>query len=399
MNKKFIDFQADVELVENTIKTFESLNCNKVDFTRFQHSLNALKEIDRETFDMFRLTVATLYNMTHQSNVPETKPDAIKRKHVPHTDTINPESVERTRRVFSEVYDIIDKAVEPEEMSSDTKEMDATKEVVKPTPVYTPDPNEKVYPYNIPDTPLRKFETVYYLPETGKFMGEYSGELKPYTYQSGSICINVAVFTRAWEPRKNKIVFVKDILRENGALPLPPESTHDKKKRINLTFKNGVRFDFRLSNLTWTHGLGRTTESRDEEYLKRIIKDALGKLGENASPGEVFSSLNKEREVISVYMCSKLLPVVRSEVQAANKEREEAIEKVADKSIDDSEDLMKYVVDWKKMFKHYPSKENIADIKKYLTEKGYLKPDFSPMAIKETIKLITGVSLSLKDVM
>jgi uncharacterized protein YdhG (YjbR/CyaY superfamily) len=192
---------------------------------------------------------------------------------------------------------------------------------------------------------------------------------------------------------------VKNILRENGALPLPPKGTHDKKKKINLTFKNGVRFDFRLSNLAWTHGLGRIAESRDEEYLKRIIKDALSKLGENASPGEVFSLLNKEREVISVYMCNKLLPVVRSEVQAANKERQEAIKKLHDKSTDKGEDLMKYVVEWKKMFKHYPSKENIADIKKYLTEKGYLKPDFSPMAIKETIKLITGVSLSLKDVM
>jgi uncharacterized protein YdhG (YjbR/CyaY superfamily) len=402
MNKKLIGFQADVELVENTIKTFESLNCNKVDFTRFQHSLNALKEIDRETFDMFRLTISTIYDMTHyQPNVPETKPEVIERKHIPRTDTIDPESVRRAQDAFFNTVhtSIINNAAEPEEMCSNTNEMDATKEVIKPTPVYVPGPDVKVYPYNIPDTEKRKFEAVYYLPETGKFMGEYSGELKPYTYQSGSICINVAAFTHAWKSCKSKIVFVKNILRENGALPLPPKSTHDEKKKINLTFKNGVRFDFRLSNLDWTHGIGRTAESRDEEYLKRIIKDALGKLGENASPGEVFSLLNKEREIISVHMCNKLLPVVRSEVQAANKERQEAIKKLYDKSTDKGEDLMKYVVEWKKMFKHYPSKENIADIKKYLTEKGYLKPDFSPMAIKETIKLITGVSLSLKDVM
>jgi hypothetical protein len=396
MNKKLINFQADVELMENIIKTFEPLNCSKVDFTRFQHSLNALKEIDRETFDMFRLTVATLYNMTHQS----TKSDAIERKHIPHTDTIDPESVKRAQDAFNEVYEsVINNAAEPEEMCSDTNEMDATKEVEKPTPVYTPEPDEKVYPYNMPDTAKNKFETIYYLPETGKFMGEYSGELKPYTYHSGSICVNVAVFNSMWKPCKSKIVFVKNILRENGALPLP-KSTYDKKKRVILTFKNGIRFDFRLSNLAWAHGLGRTAESRDEEYLKRIIKDALSKLGENASSGAVFNFLNKEREVISVHMCDKLLPIVRLEVHTETEERKEAISKLSEKPDSDGEDdLLKYVADWKKMFKHYPSKSNIEDIKKYLAEKGYLKPDFSPMAIKETIKLITGVSLSLKDVM
>jgi hypothetical protein len=114
-------------------------------------------------------------------------------------------------------------------------------------------------------------------------------------------------------------------------------------------------------------------------------------------------------------MVGKLLPIVKKEVQEKEEALKEAINEefqnlgititadtatadtVADK--DAETDVMDYVYEWKKLFKHYPSKENIADIKEYLTKQGYIKDDFSPMAVKDIIKLLTGISLSLKDVM
>lgn len=404
MNKNIELFENDVTVVEETVKTFEAILDTEAETrNRFQHSLNALREIDDNTFNKFKSVVEVLYTMTRTENtaafVSSFEETVISIPTIEQLVTyVNDneyerQACERQDEVLriKEVEDILDTLVE---------------ENLKPAPLYTPADGDNVFVYAMPDSYRHRFEKVFYLPKTGQFFGEYSGELQPKIYTNGIMCIHIKKFTHKWEPVKTKLVFVRDLLNECGALPIP--NVTNKGKWV-LSFANRNRLDFRLSNLLWTHGTGRGKASRDEEYLKRIIKDALDKLGSNASDGKVFNFLNKEKEVISVHMVGKLLPLVKKEVKEEEKEAANNAYKMlnissnidtADAAAEDSKtDVMEYISEWKKLFKHYPSKENIEDIRKYLTEQGYLKDDFSLMTVKNTIKLLTGISLSLKDLM
>ena len=403
MNKNIELFENDVIVVEDTIKTFETFLDEAETRNRFQHSLNALREIDDNTFNKFKSVVEVLYTMSRTDNTTTFSSASFEETvmSIPTleqcltyaNDEYERQACERQDEVLriKEVEDLLDTLVE---------------ENLKPAPLYTPANGDNVFVYAMPDSFRYKFEKVFYLPKTGQFFGEYSGELQPKLYTNGIMCVHIKKFTHRWEPLKTKLLFVRELLNKCGALPIP--NVTNKGKWV-LSFANGNRLDFRLSNLLWTHGTGRGKASRDEEYLKRIIKDALDKLGSNASDGKVFNFLNKEKEVISVHMVGKLLPLVKKEVKEEEKEAANNACKILDinsnidstnaAAEDSKTDVMDYVYEWKKLFKHYPSKENIADIKEYLTKQGYIKDDFSLMAVKDIIKLLTGVSLSLKDLM
>jgi hypothetical protein len=430
LDERIERFQKDAAVIEETAEKFGNILFNETPgieaFRTFKQHMTVLKEFDNDTFEQFKRVVTLLNNMIMDVELNPISSPSMNNPFTsdPWTKMPSPSwgihsktrynspdfpntgfnsdltygmelpDIEAGMKAFNEEFKRAEEAFKQAEqhktVESTTDELIATVEKIndsiKKEIESDSDSHEDAFEWNYQTENGSKYETVWYYPDTGECFGSVTGKFNPEIYMDGRVILRVKRTDTIEEKVSSRMFPVNQIIDESGAMPAP--KNRPGKKNWSLIFENGNKLDLRLKNLIWAAGgRKRGKSSTDMEYNKRLIKDALLKHGMEQCPGAIAKYIVENKEYISVYMVRNLLPTVKAELEKEVKRNS-------------PKEAIHFIEDWKKSLKSkYPTPKEIKDLKDYLAETGYINEEYSAMAIKNTISLLTGINLKIKDVL